>query len=339
MVGHIHWERNIGRRFQLRDLQIFFAVADRGSMAKAAAQLGVTQPSVSTAIAGLETSLGVRLFNRSSGGVELTQYGQVLLTRGRVAFDELRQGIRDIEFLREPDVGEVRIGCPEVIAAGFLPAVIDLLSQRHPRISLAITQVVTPTLEFRELKERKLDLVLAVLATPDSKNLAADYTAEILFDERLCVIVGRKSKWARRRKLNIAELSDEPWITGLFDSPGTAWVAEAFRAQGANFPKRCMSTYSVHIRNNLVATGRFISTMSESAFDNSAERFGLKMLPIELPAPRWPVAAITLRDHNLSPVVNLFLDCARFVAKARTSRGNLPVSKPSHSHVIARLPR
>jgi DNA-binding transcriptional LysR family regulator len=276
---------------------------------------------VSAAIAGLETSLGVRLFNRGSGGVELTPFGQALLTRGRAAFDELRQGIRDIEFLSEPDVGQVKIGCPELIAAGFLPAVIDLLSQRHPRISLVVTHVDTPTLEFRELSERKLDLVLALLATPDSRNLPADYIAEILFDERLCIIVGRKSRWARRRVIDIAELSQEPWITGLFDSPGTSWVVEAFRAQGAEFPRRWVSTYSVHIRNNLLATGRFIATMAESAFDNAAERFALKMLPIELPAPRWPVAAVTLRNRNLSPVVNRFLDCARAVAKARAKQG------------------
>ena len=73
MAGHIHWEKNIGRRFQLRDLQVFFTVADRGSMAKAAADLGVTQPSVSGVISGLETSLGARLFERSPRGVELTR--------------------------------------------------------------------------------------------------------------------------------------------------------------------------------------------------------------------------------------------------------------------------
>jgi DNA-binding transcriptional LysR family regulator len=145
MASTIHWEKNIGRRFQLRDLQVFFTVAERCSMAKAAAELGITQPSVSTAIAGLETSLGAKLFDRSPQGVELTPVGQALLIRGRAAFDELRQGVRDIEYLSKPDVGEVRIGCPESIAAGFLPAVIDRLSQKCPLVSLAVAHVVTPT--------------------------------------------------------------------------------------------------------------------------------------------------------------------------------------------------
>src|SRR6185312_7009839 len=132
MASNIHWEKNIGRRFQLRELQVFFTVADRGSMAKAAAELGITQPSVSAVIAGLESSLGAPLFERSSRGVELTRVGQALLTRARAAFDELRQGVRDVEALSDPEAGEVRIGCPEFIAAGFLPSVVELLAKRYP---------------------------------------------------------------------------------------------------------------------------------------------------------------------------------------------------------------
>jgi DNA-binding transcriptional LysR family regulator len=317
MAGHIHWERNIGRRFQLRDLQVFFAVAERGSMAKAASELGVTQPSVSAVIAGLETSLGVKLFDRSARGVELTPVGHALLMRGRAAFDELRQGIRDIEFLSEPEVGEVRIGCPEFIAAGFLPAVIDLLSLRYPRVCLVVEQVNTPTLEFRALDERRLDVVLALLAVPDAARVPQDYSAEVLFQERLCVVAGGNNPWLRRKKIDFTELSKEPWIIGMFDSPGATWLAEMFRTNGAEFPKRYVATFSLHVRNNLAATGRFITTMAESTFNRAEVRFGLKKLPIELPARPWPVAAITLRNRNLSPVVDLFLKCAREVAKSQ----------------------
>ena len=169
--------------------------------------------------------------------------------------------------------------------------------------------------------ERKLDLVLARLATPDPKNVPADYATEILFDDRFCVVAGKSSPWVGRRKIDIAELADEPWIIAPLDSPGTSWVAEGFRARGAKFPERCVTTYSAHIRNNLIATGRFVGTMPESAFNLAAERFGLKILPLELAVPRWPIAVVTLRNRTLSPVVNLFLDCARAVAMSSTHRG------------------
>src|SRR3954454_9903713 len=77
----MHWERRIGRRLHLRDLHILFAVVQCGGMAKAAAQLGVSQPSVSEAIANLEHAVGVQLLNRSQRGVEPTMYGEALLYR------------------------------------------------------------------------------------------------------------------------------------------------------------------------------------------------------------------------------------------------------------------
>jgi DNA-binding transcriptional LysR family regulator len=316
MPRSIRWEKNIGRRLQLRDLQVFFTVAEQGSMAKAAAQLGVTQPSISAVIAALEDSLGAPLFDRSTRGVELTAVGRTLLGRGRAAFDELRQGIREIEFLKKPDVGEVKIGCPENIAACFLPEVIDRLAKQHPGVSLAVENLATPTLEFRELSERKLDLVLALLASSDHRRPLPDYTVEVLFEDRLCIVVGSRSPLARRRTIDVAELSQLPWVIGPADSPGTSWVAQMFRAANADLPERRITTYSSHLRFAMAATGRFVATMSESAFNYGARRYGLKKLSVSLPAPRWPVAAVTLRNRNLSSVVDLFLDCARDVARS-----------------------
>src|ERR1700752_244212 len=93
------WENRIGRHLRLRDLHILSAVVQWGSMAKAATHLSMTQPAVSDAIANLEDTIGVRLLDRSPRGVEPTIYANALLKRGLVVFDELRQGIRDIEFL------------------------------------------------------------------------------------------------------------------------------------------------------------------------------------------------------------------------------------------------
>src|SRR5215472_14825010 len=99
MSRRIDWEGQIGRQLRLRDLHAFFTVVQCRSMAKAAVQLGVSQPAVSKVVADLEHALGVRLFDRSPQGVEPTAFGRALLRRSLVAFDELKQSIRDIEFL------------------------------------------------------------------------------------------------------------------------------------------------------------------------------------------------------------------------------------------------
>ena len=127
MLRKIDWESQIGRRLKLRDLHVFLTVVQRRSMAKAAQQLGVSSPAVSEVIADLEHALGVRLVDRSARGVEPTISGEALLKRSVAAFDELKQSIKDIEFLSDPTAGEVRIAAPIALAAGFVTTVIDSL--------------------------------------------------------------------------------------------------------------------------------------------------------------------------------------------------------------------
>src|SRR5438105_5145447 len=117
MPKRIDGDAQIGRRLRLRDLHTFFTVVQLGGMAKAAARLGVSQPAISKVIADLEHALGVRLLDRNRKGVEPTIYGQALLKRGLVAFDELKQCVRDIEFLADPSAGQLTIGCADSIAA------------------------------------------------------------------------------------------------------------------------------------------------------------------------------------------------------------------------------
>ena len=114
MPRRIDWESQIGRRLRLRDLYVFSSVVRLGSMGKAAQELGVSQPAVSEVIADLEHGLGVRLLDRGPQGVSATVYGVALERRSVAAFDELKQGIKDIEFLSDPTAGEIRIGCPEI---------------------------------------------------------------------------------------------------------------------------------------------------------------------------------------------------------------------------------
>src|SRR5262245_10338343 len=130
----MEWENRLGRRLRIRDLYILATVVKCGSMAKAARQLAMAQPSVSEAIANLENVLRVRLLDRGPHGVASTIYADALLRRGAVVFDELRQSVRDIEHLADPAAGHVRIGCAESFMAGLLPAIIGRLSRRHPKI-------------------------------------------------------------------------------------------------------------------------------------------------------------------------------------------------------------
>ena len=305
------WESRIGRRLKLRDLHILSTVVQWGSMAQAAKHLAMTQPAVSEAIANLEGALHVRLLDRSARGIEPTLYAQALLKRSNVVFDELRQGIRDIEFLTDPTAGEVRVSSAETVTSGLLPEAIDSLSRRHPQIVVRVVQSNTETLEYRELRERKIDLVLAVI----SKSLVEDdIEIEILFDESNCVVAGACSPWARRRKVTLAELVNEPWIFPP-NQALVALLAEAFKTRGLEIPQERVSASSLLLRNHLLATGRFLSVLPDSVQRYNAKRWSLKALPIDLGVKPRAVAIVTLKHRTLSPVVQLFIEHVRTVAK------------------------
>jgi DNA-binding transcriptional LysR family regulator len=315
-MATVQWADRIGRRIKLRDLHVLFAVMQSGSMARAAHQLTVSQPVVSAAITSLEHALGVRLLDRGRRGVEPTIYGRALLNHGLAAFDALRQGVKEIEFLADPTVGELRIACAEWVAAGLLPAIIDGLLQRHPRLVFHVGQTVTATPEFRELRQRSVDLVIGRLAMPFAED---DLHAEMLYEERLCVLAGASSRWARRRKIDLAELLNESWIfTPPNDLPGSL-VAEAFESSGLKLPQPKIVSHSLHLRNRLLATGRYLTVMPRSFLYFTNAPASQKKLPVKLPIAPRPVAVVTLKDRTLSPIAKLFIDYAREVTKPLAS--------------------
>jgi DNA-binding transcriptional LysR family regulator len=241
----------------------------------------------------------VKLLDRSPRGVVTTAYGQALLRRGGAAFDELRQGINEIELLSDPAAGEVNIGCPESIAT-ILPPVIDAFRRLCPRASLGIDYEIATTFASR-LRDRALP--------EDRAN--DDFKLDILFDDDLVVAAGAQSRWARRRRIDLAELHQADWIMPGPDSWAHRVTTEAFRDRGLDMPRIGVRSLSGHLQANLLARSDFVTVVARSVLNFYRQRFALKELPIKLPAPPWPVAIVTLKDRTLSPVAGRFIECAR----------------------------
>jgi DNA-binding transcriptional LysR family regulator len=301
------WSDRIGRRIKPRDLHVFLAVAEQGNMAKAADSLAISRPVVSKTIADLERALGVRLFDRNPQRVEPTLYGRALAKRSITIFDELRQSVKDIEFLTDPTAGELRVGCPEVMAAGLVGAAIGRLAAQHPKLVFHTELGTIDDLQFHSLRERKCELVIG---RQWSSTHAPDLAVESLFHEQLFVVAGLHSRWAARRKMLLAQLLDEPWILSPVEMEPGAPVAEGFRAIGVAGPRTTIWSQSLNLRNNLLASGQFLTVIPGSVL-----RFGqqpmFKVLPIKLPRWRLPIAIITLKNRTISPVAQLFIGCVR----------------------------
>src|SRR5262249_25005506 len=194
MDFHMQCTERIGRSVRLRDLHILLAVAQAGSMSRAADRLAISHPVVSKTITDLEHALGVRLLDRTSQGTEPTAYGRALLNCGTIVFDELRRGVQEVAFLADPTVGELRIGSASPYMDGLVPNVIVRVAKRFPQIRFRITETDAVSL-CGMLRDRKLDLVLGrVLNSIFGEGLSSEF----LFDDCMHVVAGAKSPWSRR---------------------------------------------------------------------------------------------------------------------------------------------
>jgi len=306
----------IERRLKLHDVRVLMSVVQAGGMRKAAAQLGTSQPAISRSISDLEHALGVRLLDRGSRGIESTPYGRALIKRGVAAFDELRQGVRDIEFLADPTTGELRIGCPESLAAGPVLAVFDRLTRRHPRAVFHVLTAAGPPL-YRDLMERNVELAISLVTGAEA---GADMVVENLFDDYFVIVAGSQSPWAHRRKIELAELVNEPWTLLPSDSVASAVAVEAFRARGFEPPRTTIITPSLNLRNRLLETGRFLTVLPRFALLLPSKHPSLKALPVEFPNAPRTTAILTLRNRMLSPLAELFIETARVVVRPLVNR-------------------
>jgi len=307
----MQWDARIGRKIKLRDLHILLAVVQAGSMAKAGTQLAVSQPAVSKAISEMEHALGVPLLDRGSRGVEPTRYGRALINRSLAVFDELRQGIKEIEFLSDPTVGEISIGSTEPLSAGLVTAVIDRLSSQNPLMSFQVVQGDPATL-LRYLGERKVEVALARMS---DRRVDEHVNADILYEDAAVVVAGAQSRWIRRRQIALSDLVNERWVLSPPDSIFGLVMVKVFHDNGLEPPRGAVITFSHSMRTSLLATGHFLSMLPAHALKFSAKHTGIRALPIELPSTKQPIGLFTLKNRALSPVAQLFIDCVREVAK------------------------
>jgi len=308
----------VERRLKLHDLRVLMTVVRAGSMGKAADQLRTSQPAISRAIADLERMLGVPLLDRGSRGVEATSFGRLVINRSTTVFDELRQTVRDIEFLSDPAAGEVRIATSIAVAISFVSAVIDRLSKKYARLSFDVLSTDNVTAR-RALDERRVDLVIGHLIEPVPDGM----TTEVLFHEPHVVVTGSKSPLLRRHRLRLGDLIDERWMLPPPDSPFGSIVREAFRAEGLDLP-RAVVTSLLPLRGSLLTTGRFLTMVPRVVSGITTDRQMFRCLQLSLPKTLRPFGIVTVRNRSLSPAAELFIDHVRKLAAIVSKQAGRP---------------
>lgn len=285
-------------------LAVFLEVARQGSFTAAAVSLGYTQSAISRQIAALEAELGgATLFDRLPRGVQLTEPGRVLLPHAEALTERLRGVRRELDALREVSGGRLRVGAFPTADAALLPRAIAAFRARYPGVELTREEGLTAG-QLARLDAGELDL--AVVSTTGGDALAS-YELHHLLDESMYVALPADHRLAGRRRVRLAELADEDWISG---SPrmersllGPA-VRDGFHPRVAHVAAEWIA------KQGYVAAGLGVALIPALAAESVRPDIALVAVH-EADAPARAVYAATLRGRSLSPAAGAFLGALR----------------------------
>ena len=228
-------------------------------------------------------------------------------------FDELRQSVKEVEFLADPTSGELRVGCSD-FAAGVVGVAIERMSRRFPRIRFEVVSAAAAELQ-PHLESRNIELFVATTQETCSED---DFVVEMLYDDPLIVVADAHHPLTRRRSIELAELVHEPWAMPPANTTSGEYIRHVFRTNRLALPTTIVNTYSHVLRHYLVATAGFVTVLPKSMFETMAKGLSIKALPVRLPSVRRTVALVVLKKRTLSSIAQLFIEALRAVAKPQT---------------------
>lgn len=303
---------HIARRVTLRELRLLLAVAQSGSILKAASEVGVTQPALSKCVADLEETLGVRLFDRTNRGVIATPYGEILLRRAVSIFEELRDAVDEIDALEDSTRGEVRVGATPTLCAGVLPRVINSFLEKRPNFKFEVSELPLEKLAS-EVLMRGLDFGIG--RVPEEHG---DLEFEKLFDDRLFIVAGAFHPLVKRRAITLADSVEYPWVLPRADGAVTSQLRNVLQQQGLQPPRSSVASMSVVMRYELIATNRLLSVMYGSVLRLGTVPSHVCILPINLPVS-VPIGVIRNRNRTLGASALAFMDATRKITEVMHS--------------------
>jgi DNA-binding transcriptional LysR family regulator len=296
-------------------------VTEGGSFTRAAAALGVSQPALSTSIATLERSLGVRLFERTRQGAIPTEFGKLLAGHAAAIDSVLTRVVDELDAKKRGLEGSLVVGASPVACIDIVPAAVARLKRETPNIVVSIEEWADDELIAR-LRSGEIDLVV------NSAGLSGDgpdVVCETLMHDVFVVAMRAGHRLARRTSLSISDLRDEQWIMPSPHTTMSRQVELLFAAENEPWPSQAIITNSTTALKSIVIKSDCVTISST------------KLVQIELEARR--LACVPLRKQHFtreiclrrrraprSPLVERFITAIR--AEVSRTEVRAPKSRP-----------
>lgn len=309
---------NLGRKLKFHQLQVFDRVLETGSLVRAANETGLTQPAVSKIVHELEACFEGPLFVRSNRGMQPTELGELLGHRVKSLMAELRYLTDEVNAFSAGTSGHVIVGTLISAAADLLPRTIAMLKERTPGVLVTVREATTAQL-FPALASGDLDIVVGRLperSLPVANAFAL--THEILFNESLSVIGGKRHWTHLPDRVPLAELREGAWILPVPESPSRLAAERLFYDAGLALPEDVVESLSVLTNIGLMLETPRVALMPRAAATPFVESGLLRVLADTMSGSFGDVGYSLRADKSPSPA------CARFVACLREVCGLKP---------------
>ncbi|MEZ6650281.1 LysR substrate-binding domain-containing protein [Klebsiella pneumoniae] len=294
------------QRIRLRHLHTFVAVAQQGTLGRAAETLNLSQPALSKTLNELEQLTGTRLFERGRLGAQLTLVGEQFLTHAVKVLDALNSAGQALNRKEGLNNDIVRIGALPTAALGILPTVIGQFHKQQKDITLQVA-TMNNTMLLAGLKSGEIDIGIGRMSDPE---LMSGLHYELLFLESLKLVV-RPGHPLLQETVTLSRVMEWPVVVSPKGTVPRQNAEALLQSQGCKMPAGCIETLSASLSRQLTVDFDYVWFVPSGAVKDDLRRGVLTALPIATQGAGEPIGVLTRVDATLTPGTQTLLSAIR----------------------------
>lgn len=294
-----------------RHLMAYIAFCEARGESAAARRLGISQPAVNQTLRQVEHMLGARLFQRSSRGMRLTESGEAVWRRAKLALHELRQAQEDLGALRGRMRGRIVVGSLPLSAGVLVPRAVDRMLARHRDLDVAIVDGTYDAL-LNQLLHADVDIIVGALRP---RAASPDVAQEALFTDTLSVVARQGHPLLGKPLRGLRDLVDEAWIAPLAGTPAREAFERAFAADGVHAPPGPLQANSAVVLQALLMDSDRLALLSRRQVVRGVSAGLLAVIPVEVRDTARQIGLAMRADADPGPALRMFMEEIRLLAK------------------------
>ncbi|HFQ8755781.1 TPA: LysR substrate-binding domain-containing protein [Klebsiella pneumoniae] len=294
------------QRIRLRHLHTFVAVAQQGTLGRAAETLNLSQPALSKTLNELEQLTGTRLFERGRLGAQLTLVGEQFLTHAVKVLDALNSAGQALNRKEGLNNDIVRIGALPTAALGILPTVIGQFHKQQKDITLQVA-TMNNTMLLAGLKSGEIDIGIGRMSDPE---LMSGLHYELLFLESLKLVV-RPGHPLLQETVTLSRVMEWPVVVSPKGTVPRQNAEALLQSQGCKMPAGCIETLSASLSRQLTVDFDYVWFVPSGAVKDDLRRGVLTALPIATQGAGEPIGILTRVDATLTTGTQTLLSAIR----------------------------